>query len=192
MPALSDAVASPAPAAPQAPAGPAGLPSPFADVVAGSVPAVSLAPIVGGRGDPTQEWVVGNFEALLGSGLEYAELPDAVSVFFNPKLTTAEDLKAADKAGKLAEIAPPAVEIGKPPAVPAPAAPAPAQTPALAAPPTPIPAPSSPSGALSGATATPSAPNAAKLAGIRARNAAPAKPNTPSGGPLGALSKRAV
>ena len=61
MAALSDAqvntAVSTAPAAP-APAPAAEVPSPFVDVLSGSVPGVTIDPIVGGKTNDLQEYVV--------------------------------------------------------------------------------------------------------------------------------------
>jgi len=130
-------VAAPAPAdplagvpagleAPQAPAAPVALPSPLDAVQAGQLPAISLAAF--SEGDPLHEFVVANFNALPDLGLDYAEFEgtDGVSAIFNPAKITEADLKAAYKAGKLEQIAPPAAAAMEAAAAPAPA-PAPAE-----------------------------------------------------------------
>jgi len=185
-------VAAPAPAdplagvpagleAPQAPAAPVALPSPLDAVQAGQLPAISLAAF--SEGDPLHEFVVANFNALPDLGLDYAEFEgtDGVSAIFNPAKITEADLKAAYKAGKLEQVAPPAA------AMEAAAAPAPAPEAALAA--------EAPAAAAPLAGVSLPAPNApAGVQEARARNlqavVAP-KVNTPTGGPGAAMARRA-
>jgi hypothetical protein len=186
-------VAAPAPAdplagvpagleAPQAPAAPVALPSPLDAVQAGQLPAVSLTAFA--EGDPLHEFVVANFNALPDLGLDYAEFEgtDGVSAIFNPAKITEADLKAAYKAGKLEQVAPPAAA-----AMEAAAAPAPAPEAALAA--------EAPAAAAPLAGVSLPAPNApAGVQEARARNlqavVAP-KVNTPTGGPGAAMARRA-
>ncbi len=151
-----------------APAKPA-LPSPFADVAAGTVPAVSLAPIQDGKTDAAQAFVVANFDSLAESGLDYHEVPDtSESVIYNPSKITEAQINEAVKAGKLHEIAPLATDLkplgGDPAAVDAPVAP------------------------LSNAVVN---GNAGSLETARVKNLTPAPKNTPNPVP-GALAKRAV
>lgn len=98
------ATSSAAPAA--TPAAAPQFPSPFADVAAGTVPAISLAPIENRKTDEAQEFAVQNLDALKDAGVEYFELSDAHSVFFNPAKISLEQIEAADKVGKLFEVAP--------------------------------------------------------------------------------------
>lgn len=146
------AAAAPDPGSAPAPAAPAGLPSPFADVVAGSIPAVLVPPIgPHGKPDPVQEFAANNFSDLLQAGLSWHETKDQAVVLFNPKLISEAKVIAADKAGTLSKIAQPVTSLqapGGPPAAPdatladpaaAAAAPAPDAGP-LAAAPAPMPA----------------------------------------------------
>jgi hypothetical protein len=150
-------------------------------VQAGQLPAISLAAF--SEGDPLHEFVVANFNALPDLGLDYAEFEgtDGVSAIFNPAKITEADLKAAYKAGKLEQVAPPAA------AMEAAAAPAPAPEAALAA--------EAPAAAAPLAGVSLPAPNApAGVQEARARNlqavVAP-KVNTPTGGPGAAMARRA-
>lgn len=163
---LENASVSPAPAAPA-------VPSPFADVLAGQIPAVSLAPITGQKTDPAQEFVVTHLDELSEAGLDYHETPDNHSVMFNPKKISAKEIDEADKAGKLFEIAPLVTDLK----LPGMAAPAEASeaTPAAAG------------GVLSGA----SVPTDGKLKTARLRNVAPAPTTAPNPVP-GVLGKRAI
>lgn len=163
------------PAAPAAqPAAPE-LPSPFADVAQGTVPAVSLAPIEGQKMDPAQQFVLDQFDALPAAGLDYHDIPEThISVIFNPGKVTIDDIEAAYKAGTLDQLAPQVRDlkpVGAAPAAPGNelAAPAPAQ------------------GALSGASAVANP----GLGAARARNLAPAPKNAPNPVP-GQLAKRAI
>lgn len=184
MPALSNETV--APAAVGAPAPAADFPSPFLDVVQGVVPGVSISPIVDGTTDEVQEFAVQNFDKLTGAGLEYLELPDDVSVFYNPQSVSEKDILAASTDGSLAQLAPPAVQLGAPPGVPN-SEPATSGAPALAAQQA---APAS--GSLAGVSAAPVATSGpGGLETARLRNAAPPKPNTP-GGPIPVLQRRAV
>jgi hypothetical protein len=151
-------------------------------VQAGQLPAISLAAF--SEGDPLHEFVVANFNALPDLGLDYAEFEgtDGVSAIFNPAKITEADLKAAYKAGKLEQVAPPAAA-----AMEAAAAPVPAPEAALAA--------EAPAAAAPLAGVSLPAPNApAGVQEARARNleavVAP-KVNTPTGGPTAAMSRRA-
>lgn len=190
MPALSDAQVSATPAPAAAPAAPAPeIPSPFVDVVSGAVPGVTIEPIVGGKTNDLQEFVVQNFMDLQSAGLEYTELPDLRSVFYNPKSISEKDILAAAEAGQLEALAPVALELGQPPAPPAAAAPA-AQ--ALQGAPAPAAAPqTAPSGALAGVSASPRVPTDRKLEQARLQNMAQNK-TPPKSGPLAALQRRAV
>lgn len=100
------------PLAPPAPTPVARLPSPISDVQSGSVPAISLAPIQGKKTDPLQEFVVQNLDEISAAGVDYHELPDHHSVLFNPAKITPAQIDAADKAGKLFEVAPLARALG--------------------------------------------------------------------------------
>jgi len=165
------------PAAPEAaPAAPQ-LPSPFSDVLAGTVPAVSLAPIHGRKTDPAQEFVVQNMDELAQAGIDYHELPDHHSVLFNPAKISSEQLDSADKAGKLFDVAPLVTKLGASTGANADLAPA------GASPAQPVSGP-----ALAGATAT--GPVEGKLKSARLRAAA--APAIGAGDPVSALSKRAV
>jgi hypothetical protein len=151
-------------------------------VQAGQLPAISLTAFA--EGDPLHEFVVANFNALPDLGLDYAEFEgtDGVSAIFNPAKITEADLKAAYKAGKLEQVAPPAAA-----AMEAAAAPAPAPEAALAA--------EAPAAAAPLAGVSLPAPNApAGVQEARARNlqavVAP-KVNTPTGGPGAAMARRA-
>lgn len=172
---LASAQVSPQ-AAPQAepPAG-SGFPSPLADVEAGSVPAISMAPIREGKMDEIQKFTVENFDAILQSGLEYHDLPDAHSVLFNPKLISIEQIEAADKAGKLFEVAPLAKGLGTP---------ATAQAPSAEAQPAPA---ASNAGPLSGATVSAPVPanKGLESARIKASRPAPATGSNPVPNQLG-------
>ena len=127
MPTLADIVppGQPAPDAAQsaqeaAPAPASSLPSPFGDVVAGTVPAVSIPPLhKDAEPDPLQGFVIQNLPELTKSGLDFFEAKDLSTVVFNPEKISEKDLKTADESGKLAEVAPPA----QAPAEPAAAAP---------------------------------------------------------------------
>jgi hypothetical protein len=152
------------------------IPSPLADVVAGSIPGVTLPPIEG-QPTPLQEFVVANFQRLNESGLEYFELPDLSSVVYNPDVITEADLPAAAEDGSLAQITPLAADFG-PIAAPAPAA---------GAPPAAVAAPPQASGALSGARVAPDR----KLETARLKNAAPA-PRAAPNPVVGQLAKRAI
>ncbi len=109
-----------APAAP-AEAAPVEFPSPFADILAGKVGAVSLAPIENEDMDPVQAYTVENLEKLGAAGANYWEAPGTLeSVIFNPDVVTEQQLEEAAKAGKLQEIAPRATDLA-PVGAPAPA-----------------------------------------------------------------------
>lgn len=192
MPALSNETVSPTPAAPApAPSPDAGLPSPFVDVATGKVPAISVPPIVGSHYTDIQKYLVENFDTVLSAGLDFTELDGALSVFFNPKLLSEQDVWNAAKDGTLQKIAPVADKLGAPPGAP----PAPVAAPAgpQGAPPAAAPAQSSPAGALAGMTATPAgpAPGNAAVRASRLANVKPA-PVGPGAGPLPALQKRAI
>jgi hypothetical protein len=165
---LAGAQVGPPQQAPQA-AAPA-IPSPFADVAQGSVPAVALAPIEGDKTDPAQKYAVENLESLAKAGIEYHEIADtAESVFFNPAKLSVEQIEEAYKAGKLHEIAPLVTDLAPV------AGPAPAEGE--------LSAPAAGSAPLAGSTA-----GSGALQGVRLKNAtAPVK-----NGPVGALSKRAI
>lgn len=166
--------ASVSPQAPAAPA-PAALPSPFADVAAGSVPAVSLAPIQGGKTNAAQEFVVSNLDSLSEAGLDYHEVAEtSESVIFNPSKITPAQIDEAVAAGKLHEIAPLATDL-KPIGGAAPQG-APQGAPQVAPQAAPL------------ANATVSSGNNAALGGARLKNAT-AKP---SPDPVKSLSKRAL
>lgn len=169
MPALDNASATPAPA-PQ-------FPSPFADVLAGSVPAVSLAPLHGSKTDPAQEFVVSNFEELTNAGLDYHETPDNHSVLFNPKVISADQIDKADKAGELFRLAPLVKDLAQPGAETAPEAAPQGQAPAAAP---------APAGPLAGMQVTDP-----KIKTARLKNLAPAPTNQPNPVP-GQLAKRAI
>lgn len=168
---LANSTVGPAPAA----APTAEIPSPFADVVAGKIPAVSLPPIEGDQLDPTQEYVSQNLDTLLEAGLEYLETEDQTTILFNPAVVKKQDLEAAQKDGTLGQLVRPALT----PEAPAdPLADAQAAGPAEPAP-------------LATATAGPApAPNRA-IQAARLQNSKAAPINTPN--PVqGVLSKRAV
>lgn len=150
LPPPQDAAAAPAPADPAAaaaaPAPDAGaLPSPFADVVSGSIPAVLIPAIPAhGKPDPVQEFAANRFGDLLQAGLDYHETKDQSVVLFNPKVISAEKVAAADRDGTLGKIAQPVDDIAAPGAAPAPDA---------AAAPVPDAAPAADAGPLSAAPA---------------------------------------
>lgn len=188
-PALADATVSPPEAAP-APAGtPApAFPSPFLDVLEGKVPGVTVPPLQPGQENEVQNYAVEHFTDL-AEVLEYTELPDMRSVFYNPQLVNEKDIQAAAEQGTLDSIAPLAVELGAPPSAPqaAPAAqgvpqegPAPAAAPQTAGP-----------GPLAGMSVAPAGgpPANRTLERARLRNAAPPPANTP-GGPIPVLQRR--
>lgn len=169
-------------AAPQAPA--PSIPSPFAEVSKGLLPAVSLAPVLDGTPDPAQEFIISNFPNLSDLGLEYLEFPDASSAVYNPSSISEKDLQTAFESGTLAEVAPPAnAPLAAPEA-------APAAPDALAAPAAP---PAASPGALAGATAQPAAgsPVDQSLQAARLKNLAPAPRAAPNPVP-GQLARRAV
>lgn len=84
------------------------LPSPFLDVVQGKLPAVVLPPISKGTNPPPEvSFAVQNFDTLLKAGLDYYETKHSDTVLFNPKLLTEDQVKAAEKAGKLQELTKP-------------------------------------------------------------------------------------
>jgi hypothetical protein len=190
MPALSDAVASPlpAPTAPAAPAAPE-FPSPFLDVVQGSVLGVTI-PAIEGQTNELQEFVVQNFTQLQDAGLDYIELPDMQSVFFNPQVISEKDIQAAAEAGTLGQIAPLVEQLGAPPVIPT-AEPAPQEGPAAAPPPA-----NAGLGVLAGVGVAPAGASpgntSKKLETTRLKNAAPPKPNTANAGPVPMLQRRAV
>jgi hypothetical protein len=202
MPVLANAQALPSQAAPNSEAGEApGIPSPFDDVAAGKIPAVTLAPIEGRQTDPAQEYIVQNFDKLPDLGLEYVELSKSHSVVFNPKETSAEELQAADKAGKLFDVAPLVRALGKdvvpklqlaPAPAPAAGAPLAASAAAPAGPAAqdtaPAPGASMPSAPLATATASasPRVPSNRGMQAARLHNAA-----ATSNDPVSLLSKRA-
>jgi hypothetical protein len=96
-------------AAPQAeaPPTPADLPPPFSDVAAGSLPAVSLPPEPRNRvASPLSSYVAQNLHQLASAGLDLYEGIHKDSVFFNPTKITLEELKKADRAGRLFKVAP--------------------------------------------------------------------------------------
>lgn len=82
------------------------LPSPFSDVLAGTIPGVSILPIVRRKTDPVQEFVVSNLDGIAASGLEIHETNAAITVLYNPHKVTHEQIDAAEKAGKLLELFP--------------------------------------------------------------------------------------
>lgn len=157
------------------------LPSPIADVHAGTIAAISLAPITGRKTDPLQEFVVQNLDEISAAGVDYHELPDKHSVLYNPTKVTPEQLDTADKAGKLFELAPLARELGALPTGPAAQSPQDGQ-----------PALSTASAGPASAPASASAPSGGskKLQTARLRNMASATIGTSD--PLGSLSQRAV
>lgn len=173
-----------APLAPQ-PAAPAPIPSPFDDIIAGRIPAVSLAPVVGRQTDPAQEYAISNLDKLNDAGLEYHELKDHYSVLFNPAKISAAQLDAADKEKKLFAVAPLARQLGNVP-VSRPAA-TPLAAPALAAPPAAPAAGGAP--ILAGASAR--VPLDRRLQTDRLHNFAPVPPGMPNP-PGGLLARRAV
>lgn len=184
---LANETVSPTPAAPEAPRAPT-LPSPFLDVASGQVPAVSVPPIVGSTYTEAQKFLVENFDKVLDAGIDYAELDGDISVFYNPKLLTEKEIKAAASSGKLPELAPPVDKLGAPPSAPAPAA-SPGAPAAAAQPANPAPGP------LAGMTVTPSAGGPQidrKVQSARLANTKAPKPDAPGAGPLPALQKRAL
>lgn len=162
--------ALPAPNAPLAPqAAPAEapafqLPSPFADVVAGTIPGVTVPPIVQGKTDQLQEFVVSNLDEIMASGLDMHETDDAMTVFFNPSKVTPEQIDKAAKAGKLLELFPAAAQAAQ-------AAAAPAEAPVEAAP---------AAGPLAGATVAPPAAAGAPNQRLMGAQATALKSLTPS------------
>lgn len=200
MPSLADAPppdsASPDPAAaapdaasaPPA-AAPTPLPSPFADVAAGSIPAVIVPPIPShGTPNAVQTFTADNFDKLLKAGLDYHETKNDAVVLFNPKSISLEKIEAAEKAGTLAKVAQQVTALAAPNgAVTSPdaaATPAPADTGGGA------PAPMPSAGALSAAPA-PAAATPPGINNIRKNNLAAVPPNMPN--PVaGQFAKRAV
>lgn len=173
------------PAAPSAPlAAPAAeqgfqLPSPFSDVVAGTIPGVSIPPIVGRKTNQIQEFVVANMDDIMASGLDLHETDDATTVLFNPAKVTAEQIDEAAKSGKLFELFPLADQAAQAAASPAPAPEAP-----LAA----------PAGPLAGAVAQPAAPAGSKgLQTAQAKSLASLQPSPIKPNPVpDQLAKRPV
>jgi hypothetical protein len=101
--------AAPAPA--PAPA-PVAFPSPLSDVVAGSLPAVTIPPVPkDGEPDPIQIYVSDRFDSLLKAGLDWHETKDQSVVLYNPDLISTEKIAAAEKAGNLNKIAPPVKQL---------------------------------------------------------------------------------
>ncbi len=176
MPTLADipapgqpAAAPEAPAAQDAASAPASpLPSPFGDVAAGTVPAVSIPPLHrDAQPDPLQGFVIQNLPVLTKSGLDFYEAKDLSTVVFNPQKISEKDLKTADESGKLAEVAPAAQSAAHAeaptPAADAAAAPA---APALAS--LPVPAPRG---------NVPKQVSRAQLQNLNPRKASPIVPN---------------
>lgn len=167
-------VAAPAAApAQQAPA----IPSPFAEVVAGQIPAVSLPPIEGDQMDPAQQFVVENLDVLMQAGLDYHDTKDGLSVIFNPKVVSLDAIQKAEKDGTLDKVAVPATSSAP---AEAPAEPASQAAPAA--------------GALAGAVVAPPAANAPidrRLQQARIQNSRPAPLAAPNPVP-NQLGKRAV
>lgn len=150
------------------------LPSPFADIASGAMPAITLAPIEDQKTDPAQEFTVANFDALAAAGIEYHEIPESSeSVLFNPSKVTPEQINEAYAAGKLHELAPVVRDLA---GVGTTVAPEGAGAPTATQ-----------SGPLAGATA--GAPTDGALKTARLRNVAPAPQNAPNPVP-GQLAKR--
>lgn len=167
------APAAEAASAPVPPAPPV-LPSPLADVAAGSIPAV-LVPAVPAHGqpDPVQTFVGDNFDLILKSGIDYHETKDKAVVLFNPKSISPEKIAEADAAGTLSKLAQPVKEFAAA-AAPAPAAdetPAPMAAPgALAAAPAPAPV-------VATGGKTPPGVNAARRQVLAPKQVSPIQPN---------------
>lgn len=83
------------------------LPSPFSNVAAGDIPAISFPPEKPGEeSGPLSMYAQQNLPTLLKAGLDVFESGDLYSVFFNPTRVSLEDLKKADTRGDLLDIAP--------------------------------------------------------------------------------------
>ncbi len=92
-----------APAPDAAPA----VPPPFAAIVAGDVPALSVPPVHKDTPpNPVQSFVISNLDTLAKAGLDYYEASNSTTVLFNPAKITEKELHEADKAGKLDAVAP--------------------------------------------------------------------------------------
>ena len=105
-------LAAPAAGAPQENAAAAipsadSLPSPFSNVAAGDIPAISFPPEKPGEeSGPLSMYAQQNLPTLLKAGLDVFESGDLYSVFFNPTRVSLEELKKADTRGELLDIAP--------------------------------------------------------------------------------------
>jgi hypothetical protein len=83
------------------------MPSPLAEVQQGIIAAITLAPVEGSTTDALQEFVIQNIDELCAAGIDYHELANSNhSVLFNPSKITSSQIDAAQKAGKLFEVAP--------------------------------------------------------------------------------------
>lgn len=181
QPAPDDAAPAPDAGSAPVPAAPADLPSPFADVLAGSIPAVVIPPIPAhGKPNDVQTWASNHFGDLLQAGLDYHETKDQAVVLFNPKVIPLAKVEAAEKNGTLNKLAVPAKSIA------APAAPAVAAAPAPAAPSVPL--ASAPMPAPAGGGQTPPGIDNARRQMLAPRQVSPIQPNPV----VGRLAQRAV
>jgi len=154
MPSLADIpVPSVAPAAPVQEAPPeaaaptdTALPTPFDAIAAGQLPGLQVPPVTKEAGalDPIQDFVVSNLHTLQASGLDFTDLPNDVTVVYNPEVVTTEAIAAAFKDGTLDQLIPSAQSLQEQ-AAPAPAGGL-AGVPAPTAGPAPGPAGSTPPG----------------------------------------------
>jgi hypothetical protein len=116
MPSLADIpVPSVAPAAPAQEAPPEAaapdsgtLPTPFDAIAAGQLPGLQVPPITKEAGalDPIQDFVVSNLHTLQASGLDFTDLPNDVTVVYNPSVVTTEAIAAAFSDGTLDQLIP--------------------------------------------------------------------------------------
>lgn len=176
----------PLPLAPEAPPAEQ-LPSPFSNIAAGELPAVSFPPEKKGEASgPLSQYVQDNLPTLLAAGIDVFEAKDQHSVLFNPTLVSLEDLKKAEAAGTLLKVAP-SIKTAKP-AKTAPAAAAPLAAPAqpAAAPTGPLAQQSLPPAPMNPAPKPNGKLQAAQLQNMKSPNAASAA------NPLDQLSKRAI
>lgn len=98
------------PAAPPAPT-PADLPPPFSGIASGEIAAVALPPEKADKPPGALgQFVQANLPAIVASGIDFFETKDLHSVFFNPARISLEDLKKADRKGKILEVALPIPE----------------------------------------------------------------------------------
>jgi hypothetical protein len=104
---LSPDLVSPAaqPEIEQTPDSSGGVPEPVNSLINGTVPAFSVTS--NDLDDPAVGFLQQNLEDLGSQGIDYVDVADDISVFYNRKLTSADQLRSAAQDGSLAQVAPP-------------------------------------------------------------------------------------